>query len=165
MRDGANLKAAVQKFWNNKPGVVKNTSTEPGTQAFYEETEAYRYQEEFHIPAVAEFDQHPDEKVLECGCGLGTDGRQLARGKASYTGCDLSFRSLSAAIGELFSPSAVGPFHRGPHLARKLVQENRKNLQIKKNVAPLHPERPISHKIMEKMPLLGTWLSRDGPST
>lgn len=78
--------------------MVKNTSSEPGIQALYEETEAYRYQEELHIPAVAEFDQHPHEEVLECGCGLGTDGRQFARGKASYTGCDLSFRSLSLAL-------------------------------------------------------------------
>jgi len=73
------------------------------------------------------------------------------------------FWKLSAAIGELFSPGAVGSVYREPHLARKHQQENRKNLQIEKNVAPLHPEKPLSDKIMEKMPLLSTWLCRDGP--
>jgi len=73
------------------------------------------------------------------------------------------FWKLSAVIGALFSPSAVGPSHGGPHLARKHQQENRKNLQIKKNEAPLHSEKPISHNILEKLPLLSTWLQRDGP--
>jgi len=73
------------------------------------------------------------------------------------------FWRLSAAIGALFSPDAVGPVHRGPHLAYKPKQENNKNLRIQKNVAPLHPEKPIPHKIMEKLPLLTTWLNRNGP--
>jgi len=73
------------------------------------------------------------------------------------------FWKLSAAIGALFSPDAVGPVHREPRTAYKLRQENRKDFKIKKNAAPLHPEKPISHNIMEKLPLLSTWLQRDGP--
>jgi len=80
-----------------------------------------------------------------------------------YRPVSARFWRLSAVIGGLFSPSAVGPIRRGPHLARKHQQENRKNLQIKKKVAPLHPEKPISTQIMEKLPLLTTWLQRDGP--
>jgi len=73
------------------------------------------------------------------------------------------FWKLSAAIGELFSPNAVGPARREPSLAHKPNQESNKNLRIRKNEAPLHPEKPLSNKIMEKLPLLSTWLQRDGP--
>lgn len=97
MRDSAVLKAAVRQFWDNKPCGAKNTTAEPGTRAFYQEIEAHRYQEEFHIPLVAEFNEHFGQKVLEVGCGLGTDGRQFVRGGANYIGCELSFHSLVLA--------------------------------------------------------------------
>jgi len=97
MKDSAALKAAVRRFWDNKPCGAKNTIAEPGTRAFYEEIEAHRYREEFHIPLVAEFNDHYGEKVLEIGCGLGTDGRHFVRGGANYISCDLSFHSLALA--------------------------------------------------------------------
>jgi len=80
-----------------------------------------------------------------------------------YRPVSARFWRLSAVIGGLFSPSAVGPIRRGPQLAYKPRQENRKNLRIQKNEAPLHPEKPISNKIMEKLPLLTIWLQRNGP--
>jgi len=73
------------------------------------------------------------------------------------------FWRLSAAIGALFSPGAVGPVYREPRLAHKAQQESRKNLQIRKNEAKLLPEKPISTQIIQKMPLLAVWLCRDGP--
>lgn len=97
MEDSSALKAAVQRFWDSRPCGAKNTIADPGTHAFYKEIEAHRYQEEFHIPLVAEFNGHHGEKVLEIGCGLGTDGRQFARGGANYIGCELSFHSLILA--------------------------------------------------------------------
>ena len=95
--DSARLKSSVQQFWDNQPCGVINTQVDPGTRAFYEETEAVRYAEEYHIPEEAEFDSHPGERVLEIGCGLGTDGRRFAQGGANYVGCDLSLRSLELA--------------------------------------------------------------------
>lgn len=97
MKDSAALKAAVRRFWDSRPCGTKNTTAEPGTHAFYEEIEAHRYREEFHLPLVIDFNDHPGEKVLEIGCGLGTDGRQFVRGGANYIGCDLSFHSLALA--------------------------------------------------------------------
>jgi len=73
------------------------------------------------------------------------------------------FWKLSAAIGALFSPGAVGPTHRGPHVAYQHKKKSNKDLRIRKNEAPLHSEKPISDKIMAKLPLLTTWLTRDGP--
>lgn len=97
MKDSEALKAAVRQFWDNRPCGAKNTTAEPGTRAFYEEIEAHRYQEEFHIPLIAEFNDHSGERVLEIGCGLGTDGRRFVRGGANYVGCEFSLHSLVLA--------------------------------------------------------------------
>lgn len=50
-----------------------------------------------NIPLVAEFKDHAGETILEIGCGLGTDGRQFARGGARYIAIDLSLHSLKLA--------------------------------------------------------------------
>jgi len=97
VRNNTALKGAVQRFWDNKLNGAKNTTAEPGTRTFYEEIETHRYREEFHIPLVAEFNNHPGKKVLEIGCGLGTDGRQFVRGGTRYYGCDLSPESVGLA--------------------------------------------------------------------
>lgn len=97
IQESATLKVAVQHFWDSKRCGAQNAVAEPGTLAFYREIETHRYQEEFHIPLIAEFDDHSGERVLEIGCGLGTDGRRFVKGGARYTGCDLSLRSLTLA--------------------------------------------------------------------
>lgn len=91
------LKGRVRRFWDNQPCGVRHGEAPPGTKGFYEAVEAHRYEAEFHIPAVAEFTQHRNERVLEIGGGLGTDGRQFARNGARYVDADLSGNSLSLA--------------------------------------------------------------------
>jgi ubiquinone/menaquinone biosynthesis C-methylase UbiE len=93
----AELKGRVRRFWDNQPCGVRHSEAQPGTIEFYQAIEAHRYTEEFHIPAVAEFAEHPRERVLEIGGGLGTDGRQFARHGARYVDVDLSRNSLSLA--------------------------------------------------------------------
>jgi len=73
------------------------------------------------------------------------------------------FWKLSAALGALFSPSAVAPLHGGPFLAHKPEEKSNKSLRIRKNEAKLLPEKPIPTQIIQKMPLLTVWLCRDGP--
>ena len=97
LSDRASLKQAVQKFWDKTPCGVKNTTAEPGTRPFFSNIEAQRYHEEFHLLAVAEFNLHSGDNVLEVGLGLGTDGRRFVQGGAAYVGCDISFNSLTLA--------------------------------------------------------------------
>jgi ubiquinone/menaquinone biosynthesis C-methylase UbiE len=44
-----------------------------------------------------EFCEHPRKKVLEIGCGIGTDASQWAKGSAEYTGVDLTEKAVSVA--------------------------------------------------------------------
>lgn len=94
---GANLKERVRAFWQANPCGVKFADAPPGTRRFYELVEAHRYTKEWHIPEAAGFDRASGLKVLEIGCGLGTDGAQFAEAGADYTGVDLTEAAVELA--------------------------------------------------------------------
>jgi len=91
------LKDRVRAFWQANPCGVKFAEAAPGTRRFYELVEAHRYSTEWHIPAAADFAGSRGLKVLEIGCGLGTDGAEFAKAGADYTGVDLTEASVQLA--------------------------------------------------------------------
>src|SRR5205809_6117418 len=105
------LKERVRAFWQANPCGTKFTDVEMGTRAFYERVEEHRYEKEWHIPAAAGFENAQGLRVLEIGCGLGTDGAQFAKAGALYTGVDLTEAAmeLSRKRFELFG--LRGEFH------------------------------------------------------
>jgi ubiquinone/menaquinone biosynthesis C-methylase UbiE len=92
-----NLKERVRAFWQANPCGTKFADAEPGTRRFYELVEAHRYEKEWHIPAAADFAATRGLRVLEIGCGLGTDGAQFAKAGADYTGVDLTEAAVELA--------------------------------------------------------------------
>jgi ubiquinone/menaquinone biosynthesis C-methylase UbiE len=92
-----NLKERVRAFWQANPCGVKFAEAAPGTRHFYELVEAHRYTKEWHIPVAADFAGAQGLKVLEIGCGLGTDGAQFAQAGADYTGVDLTEAAVELA--------------------------------------------------------------------
>jgi ubiquinone/menaquinone biosynthesis C-methylase UbiE len=92
-----NLKERVRAFWQANPCGVKFADAAPGTRHFYELVEAHRYTKEWHIPIAADFRSAHGLKVLEIGCGLGTDGAQFAEAGADYTGVDLTEAAVELA--------------------------------------------------------------------
>lgn len=91
------LKERVRAFWQANPCGVKFADAAPGTRRFYELVEAHRYNSEWHIPTAANFSSARGLKVLEIGCGLGTDGAQFAEADADYTGVDLTDAAVELA--------------------------------------------------------------------
>jgi ubiquinone/menaquinone biosynthesis C-methylase UbiE len=93
----SNLKERVRAFWQANPCGVKFADAPPGTRKFYELVEAHRYTKEWHIPIAADFKSARGLRVLEIGCGLGTDGAQFAEAGADYTGVDLTEAAVELA--------------------------------------------------------------------
>jgi SAM-dependent methyltransferase len=93
----AELKERVRAFWQAHPCGTKFSDAEMGTREFFERVEAHRYAKEWHIPEAANFAGARGLRVLEIGCGLGTDGAQFARAGADYTGVDLTDAAVDLA--------------------------------------------------------------------
>ena len=91
------LKERVRAFWQAHPCGTKFSDAEMGTREFFDRVEAHRYGKEWHIPIAADFGSARGLKVLEIGCGLGTDGAQFAKAGADYTGIDLTVASIELA--------------------------------------------------------------------
>src|SRR4029079_9022813 len=91
------LKDRVRQFWQANPCGTKFADAPQGSKRFFELVEQHRYEKEWHIPAAAGFSQTKDLRVLEIGCGLGTDGAQFAQAGADYTGVDLTNASVELA--------------------------------------------------------------------
>lgn len=91
------LKERVRVFWQEHPCGTKFADAQPGSRKFYELVTEHRYAKEWHIPVAAGFAQSKDLRVLEVGCGLGTDGAQFARAGADYTGVDLTQAAVDLA--------------------------------------------------------------------
>ena len=91
------LKERVRAFWQAHPCGTKFSDAEIGTREFFERIEAHRYEKEWHIPGAAQFANARGLRVLEIGCGVGTDGAQFARAGADYTGVDLTDAAIELA--------------------------------------------------------------------
>ena len=95
--NSSSLKDRVRAFWQENPCGTKFADAPPGSRRFYELVEEHRYKKEWHIPTAAGFDKTNNLKVLEVGCGLGTDGAQFAKAGADYTGIDLTDAAIELA--------------------------------------------------------------------
>ncbi len=92
-------KHAARKQWGENPcGAHVARDMEFGSREFFETIERYRYQ--VYAPwmkSLIGFDDYAGKRLLEVGCGTGTDLLQFARGGALVTGFDLTPRSLEIA--------------------------------------------------------------------
>ena len=87
----------VLAYWNARPCNIRHSPQVVGTKEYFDEVEARKYFVESHIPRFAEFEKWRGKKVLEIGCGIGTDTINFARHGASVTAIDLTEKSLELA--------------------------------------------------------------------
>jgi 2-polyprenyl-3-methyl-5-hydroxy-6-metoxy-1,4-benzoquinol methylase len=87
----------VRNYWDQRPCNIRHSPKTVGTREFFDEVEARKYFVEPHIPRFAEFERWRGKKVLEIGCGIGTDTINFARNGSQVTAIDLSPQSLELA--------------------------------------------------------------------
>ena len=89
-------KLRAREQWKEDPcGAVYGREHEFGTREFFDDVERHRYEE--YAPWMREvmgFDKFAGARLIEVGCGMGTDLLQFARGGARVTGVDLTPRSV-----------------------------------------------------------------------
>ena len=92
----AEPKESARAQWSEDPaGAVYGREHEFGTRDFFDAVERHRYNEYAPwMPEVMGFNEFAGARLLEVGCGMGTDLLQFARGGAKVTGVDLTPRSI-----------------------------------------------------------------------
>lgn len=93
-------KDEVRNFWDRHVCQADLPLAEKGTREFFDEVEEIRYRYHYHLPPLFERMKAAcgeGGRLLEVGCGMGTDILQLARMGLEVTGVDLTESGIGLA--------------------------------------------------------------------
>jgi SAM-dependent methyltransferase len=89
--------AAVREYWNRHIHDLEITTHPVGSPGFFADLDQYHFEKLHHLLRLVDFDGYTGRKVLEVGCGAGTDLVRFRKGGAQVTGVDLSAAAVTLA--------------------------------------------------------------------
>jgi ubiquinone/menaquinone biosynthesis C-methylase UbiE len=88
------IKTQVQTFWQGSPCDSWFTDEARETPAFYRSLDEHRYKVHWQLQSAVGFEKTSGLRVLEIGCGCGSEAEHFARAGARYTAVDLTNAAL-----------------------------------------------------------------------
>jgi SAM-dependent methyltransferase len=87
----------VRRYWNQHIHDLEITTHPVGTPGFFADLDQYHFEKLHHLLKLVDFNGYRGRRVLEVGCGAGTDLVRFAQGGAVVTGVDLSPSAIALA--------------------------------------------------------------------
>lgn len=147
--DNQSLKQKIEAYWNRQPCNVRHSQQELGTIEYFEEVSARRYYVEPHILDFAGFHKWQGRRVLEIGCGIGTDAEQFVRHGADYTGIDISKESIALCLQRFKVLGLHGKFFHTNLLEDSILLKEIGEFDLVYSYGVLHHSPNIDHHIAQ----------------
>lgn len=87
----------VRTYWDQRIHDLEITSHPVGSAGFFADLDEYHFEKLHHLLRLVPFETSRGRRVLEVGCGAGTDLVRFARGGAAVTGVDVAGSAIALA--------------------------------------------------------------------
>jgi SAM-dependent methyltransferase len=94
---GVPTTADVRNYWNDHIHDLEISKATPGSREFFADLDQYHFEKLHHLLRLVNFDGYRGKRVLDVGCGAGTDLVRFAKGGAVVSGVDLSASAIALA--------------------------------------------------------------------
>ena len=102
--------ADVREYWNRHIHDLEISTNPVGSPGFFSDLDQYHFEKLHHLLRLVDFDGYRGKRVLDVGCGAGTDLARFARGGALVTGVDLSSSAIALARQNFTQQGLQGEF-------------------------------------------------------
>ena len=103
----------VRDYWNTHIHDLDISTHAPGSREFFADLDQYHFEKLHHLPRLIDFDGYRGRRVLDVGCGAGTDLARFAKAGALVTGVDLSSSAIALARQNFAQQGLQGDFEEG----------------------------------------------------
>lgn len=144
----------VYTFWNSRPCNVRHSDKSQDSVEFFDEVAAKKYKAESHKYEFLELGKWKGKRVLELGCGLGTDAIQFAKAGAEVVCVDLTENSLNLCRKNFEVHGLTGTFFQGniEEIDSFLPESYKKSFDLVYSFGVIH-HTPNPKRVFEKIPM------------